>query len=139
MSVQALCALVSEQQSKRPPSSPASTQTRCQSYLQLERGHQDEEGRSVELLQTIGQRELDQRIGRERRLSDEELCDLKRDLQSVISKLDPIAQEIVRRQATQSITEISFEMGISRSTLRDWMLQIRKLFEEAGFERYLES
>ncbi len=100
---------------------------------------QDEEGRSVELLQTIGQRELDQRIGRERRLSDEDLCDLKMDLQSVISKLDPIAQEIVRRQATQSITEISRDLGIPRSTLNDWMLQIRKLFEKAGFERYLES
>ncbi|MFN7333345.1 MAG: hypothetical protein ACK5ST_01950 [bacterium] len=31
------------------------------------------------------------------------------------------------------------DLNIPRSTLNDWMLQIRKLFEDAGFEKYLDS
>jgi DNA-directed RNA polymerase specialized sigma24 family protein len=78
-------------------------------------------------------------LGRERRLGEEELNDLRMDLSTFISKLPEKYQDILRRRQNQSITEISRDLGIPRTTLNDWMLQIRKLFEEAGFDRYLES
>lgn len=61
------------------------------------------------------------------------------DLATFMSKLPEKFQDILRRPQTHSITEISRDLGIPRTTLNDWMLQIRKLFEEAGFDRYLES
>jgi DNA-directed RNA polymerase specialized sigma24 family protein len=78
-------------------------------------------------------------LGRERRLGEEELNDLRMDLATFISKLPEKYQDILRRRQNQSITEISRDLGIPRTTLNDWMLQIRKLFEEAGFDRYLDS
>jgi transposase-like protein len=56
-----------------------------------------------------------------------------------MSTLPEKFQDVLRRRQTHSITEISRDLGIPRTTLNDWMLQIRELFEEAGFERYLES
>jgi transposase-like protein len=61
------------------------------------------------------------------------------DLASFMSTLPEKFQDVLRRRQTHSITEISRDLGIPRSTLNDWMLQIRQLFEEAGFDRYLES
>ncbi|MCU0710038.1 MAG: hypothetical protein MUF23_17285 [Pirellula sp.] len=61
------------------------------------------------------------------------------DLATFMSKLPEKFQDILRRRQTHSITEISRDLGIPRTTLNDWMVQIRKLFEEAGFDRYLES
>ena len=56
-----------------------------------------------------------------------------------MTKLPEKFQDVLRRRQTHSMTEISRDLGIPRTTLNDWMLQIRKLFEEAGFDRYLES
>jgi DNA-directed RNA polymerase specialized sigma24 family protein len=78
-------------------------------------------------------------LGRERRLGEEDLNDLRMDLATFMSKLPEKFQDILRRRQTHSITEISRDLGIPRTTLNDWMLQIRKLFEDAGFDRYLES
>ncbi len=89
--------------------------------------------------QTLHHQDQDRRLGRERRLGEEELNDLRMDLATFISKLPEKFQDILRRRQTHSITEISRDLGIPRTTLNDWMLQIRKLFEEAGFDRYLES
>jgi DNA-directed RNA polymerase specialized sigma24 family protein len=89
--------------------------------------------------QTLHDRDQDRRLGRARRLDEEQLNDLRMDLATFVSKLPEKFQEILRRRQTHSITEISRDLGIPRSTLNDWMAQIRKLFEDAGFERYLES
>jgi DNA-directed RNA polymerase specialized sigma24 family protein len=89
--------------------------------------------------QALHDQDQDRRLGRERRLGEQELNDLRMDLAAFMSKLPDKFQDLLRRRQTQSITEISRDIGIPRTTLNDWMLQIRKLFEEAGFERYLEA
>jgi RNA polymerase sigma factor (sigma-70 family) len=93
----------------------------------------------VEMAQTIGNSDLDRRLRRERRLSEEDLSDLKMDLETFIARLDPQWKEFLRRLETQSITEISLDMGIARSTLGGWADQIKSLLMEAGFENYLEK
>ena len=98
-----------------------------------------EDGTQVEMSQTLHAEDQDRRLGRSRRLGEEELNDLRMDIATFISKLPEKFQEILRLRQTHSITEISHDLGIPRSTLNDWMSQIRKLCEEAGFEKYLES
>jgi RNA polymerase sigma-70 factor (ECF subfamily) len=98
-----------------------------------------EDGGSTELSQTLHDRDQDRRLGRSRRLGEEELNDLRMDLAAFISQLPEKFQDILRLRQTHSIAEISRELGIPRSTINDWMQQIRKLCEEAGFEKYLES
>ncbi len=98
-----------------------------------------DDGAPVEMSQTLGDQDQDRRLGRDRRLGEEELNNLRMDLTEFISKLPEKFQDVLRRRQTHSITEISRDLGIPRTTLNDWMQQIRKLFEDAGFERYLES
>lgn len=98
-----------------------------------------EDGTQVEMSQTLHAEDQDRRLGRSRRLGEEELNDLRMDMATFISKLPEKFQEILRLRQTHSITEISHDLGIPRTTLNDWMSQIRKLCEEAGFEKYLES
>jgi RNA polymerase sigma factor (sigma-70 family) len=97
------------------------------------------DGTQVELSQTLHDKDQDRRLGRERRLCEEELNDLRMDLATFMTKLPEKFQDVLRRRQNHSMTEISRDLGIPRTTLNDWMLQIRNLFEEAGFERYLES
>ncbi len=97
-----------------------------------------EDGGLVEMSQTLNDQDHDRRLCRSR-LSEDELNDLRIDLETVISDLPEKFQDLLRRRQTHSITEISRDLGIPRTTLNDWMVQIRKLFEEAGFDRYLES
>jgi len=98
-----------------------------------------DDGAQIEMSQTLHDRDQDRRLGRARRLDEEDLSDLRMDLATFMSKLPHKFQDVLRRRLNQSITEISRDLGIPRTTLNDWMLQIRKLFEEAGFDRYLES
>lgn len=98
-----------------------------------------DDGGQIEMSQTLHDKDQDRRLGRVRRLGEEELNDLRMDLATFMTKLPEKFQEVLRRRQTHSMTEISRDLGIPRTTLNDWMLQIRKLFEEAGFERYLES
>ena len=98
-----------------------------------------DDGSQVEMAQTLNDKDQDRRLGRARRLGEEELNDLRMDLATFMSKLPDKFQDLLRRRQSQSITEISRDLGVPRTTLNDWMLQVRKLFEEAGFERYLES
>ena len=107
--------------------------------VSLSKSVRGDDGGQVEMSQTLHHQDQDRRLGRERRLGEEELNDLRMDLATFISKLPEKYQDILRRRQNQSITEISRDLGIPRTTLNDWMLQIRKLFEEAGFDRYLES
>lgn len=98
-----------------------------------------EDGGYVEMAQALHAQDQDRRLGRERRLGEEELNDLRMDLATFVSNLPEKFQDVLRRRQSQSITEISRDLGVPRTTLNDWMLQIRKLSEEAGFDRYLES
>lgn len=56
-----------------------------------------------------------------------------------IEKLSVVCQEIVRRLRTQNVSEISREMGIPRTTINDWLRQIRQQFDDAGLRAYIEE
>lgn len=99
--------------------------------------HKD--GQSTELNQLIGTSDSDRRLGRERRPSEEQLNDLRMDLEVLISTLSPKLQDLLHRRKTQSMSEIARDTGIPRTTLNDWMLQIRSQFEAAGLATYLQS
>ncbi len=106
--------------------------------VSLSKTVRSDDGGSVEMSQTLSAQDQDRRLGRSR-LGEEELNNLRIDLATVISRLPENFQDLLRRRQTHSITEISRDLGIPRSTLNDWMAQIRKLFEEAGFGKYLDS
>jgi RNA polymerase sigma factor (sigma-70 family) len=96
-----------------------------------------EEG-PTELVQTIGDRELDARLCREKR-SAEELSDLAMDLASIIQTLPPQWRKLIELRTSMTMPEIAREMGVPRTTLNEWMKRIRVRFEEAGLRDYLES
>jgi RNA polymerase sigma factor (sigma-70 family) len=98
-----------------------------------------QDGSQTELNQLIGMKDSDRRLGRERRLSDEQLNSLRLDLAEMISKLPPTLREFLERRKTQSVSDIARDMNIARTTLNDWMLEIRNQFEAAGIGAYLES
>ena len=91
---------------------------------------------STELIQTIGDREIDRRLGRERRLSEEELSNLRRDLAEVMATLPEPWQRLLELSKTHRLEEISREMGVPRSTLRTWLEKIRIRFVEKGLDGY---
>ena len=95
-----------------------------------------EDASPTELLQTISNREVDRRLGRERTLSEEQLNDLKSDMGNVIARLPKRLQDFLELKKTLSLNEIVNELGVPRSTLGDWMDEIRDHFEEAGLEKY---
>lgn len=90
----------------------------------------------TELAQTIGDRELDARLGRQRR-SEEELAQLALDLADMISTLPESWRTLLELRKTQSMPEIATEMGIPRTTLNEWMRRIRRRFESAHMRDYL--
>lgn len=94
--------------------------------------------KKAELAQTIGQRELDARLGRRRR-SDHELAQLALDLADVIATMPESWQTLLELRKTQTMSEIASGMGVPRTTLNDWMRRIRQRFEKAGMRDYLES
>lgn len=90
----------------------------------------------TELAQTIGERELDARLGRCRR-SDEELAELAIDLADVIATLPESRQTLLELRKTQTMSEIADEMGVPRTTLNGWMRRIRQRSEKASMQDYL--
>ena len=96
-----------------------------------------EEG-PTELLQTIGDRELDARLGRDRREEDE-LTQLAIDMAEVISTLPDSWQTLLELRKSRTMQQVADEMGVPRTTLNDWMRRIRQRFENAGMQDYLQS
>lgn len=90
----------------------------------------------TELAQTIGERELDARLGRRRR-SEEELAQLALDLADVIATLPESWQKLLELRKTQTMPEIASEMGVPRTTLNERMRRIRQRFEKAGMRDYI--
>lgn len=97
------------------------------------------DGGPTELIQTVGEAEVDRRLGRERILSEEELNDLRLDMGHVISRLPRHLQNFLELRKTLNLKEISAELGVARATLSDWVSEIRVKFEAAGLERYFQE
>ena len=92
----------------------------------------------TELAQTIGDRELDARLGRERR-SEQELHELALDLADVMATLPDAWWTLLELRKSRTMPEIAEEMGVPRTTLNDWMRRIRQRFEKSGMQDYLDS
>jgi site-specific DNA recombinase len=107
--------------------------------VSLSKTVRSEEDAHVEMSQVLHDKDQDRRLGRERRLSDEELNDLRLDLAAFMKTLPERFQDLLRRRQTQTISEISRDLGVPRTTVNDWMRKIQSLFEDAGFDRYLDE
>jgi RNA polymerase sigma-70 factor (ECF subfamily) len=97
---------------------------------------ENEEGGSVERIDTINQDDYLQRTGKlSRPISD--LRGLSIDVRSAVEKLPPELRELCKRLQIKSVTEISRDTGIPRGTIYESIKKLRTLFEDAGLKDYL--
>jgi len=97
---------------------------------------EDEQGGSVERMETIDQEDYMRRTGRLSRPAAE-LRDLSVDVRQAIEKLPPELRELCRRLDTDTVTEISRDTGIPRGTIYESIKKLRTIFEDAGLRDYL--
>ncbi len=97
---------------------------------------EDEEGSSVERMETIDQEDYLRRTSKLARPAWE-LRDLSLDVQRTIEKLPPELRELCKRLKTESITEISRDTGIPRGTIYESRKKLCAIFEDAGLRDYL--
>ena len=79
---------------------------------------------------------LDARHCRQRR-SDKELSELRMDLQTALDELPPQWSEVLELRRSLTVTEISEQLGIPRTTINSWIRQARERFIEFGSDEYL--
>jgi RNA polymerase sigma-70 factor (ECF subfamily) len=97
---------------------------------------ENEEGGSVERIDTINQDDYLQRTGKlSRPISD--LRGLSIDVRSAVEKLPPELRELCKRLQVESVTDISRDTGIPRGTIYESIKKLRTLFEDAGLKDYL--
>lgn len=97
---------------------------------------ENEEGGSVERIDTINQDDYLQRTGKlSRPISD--LRGLSIDVRSAVEKLPPELRELCKRLQVESVTDISRDTGIPRGTIYESIKKLRALFEDAGLKDYL--
>ncbi|WFS60866.1 sigma-70 family RNA polymerase sigma factor [Pseudodesulfovibrio thermohalotolerans] len=97
---------------------------------------EDEEGRSIERMETIDQEDYLRRTGKLSRPMSE-LRHLSIDLRSAVQTLPPELRELCKRLQTESVTEISRDTGIPRGTIYESIKKLRAIFEDAGLKDYL--
>ena len=97
---------------------------------------EDEEGRSVERVDTLDQEDYLLRTGAQSRPSDE-LSALTIDVAAVLESLPPELRELCRRLKAESVTEISRDTGVPRGTIYEGIKKLREIFEDAGLRDYL--
>jgi RNA polymerase sigma-70 factor (ECF subfamily) len=97
---------------------------------------EDEDGVRCERSETFDLDDYLLRTGRQSRSSDE-LRDLGIDVHSVVDQLPPKLRDMCQRLMRDSITDVSRETGIPRSTLYGIIDKVRAAFKNAGLEDYL--
>lgn len=65
--------------------------------------------------------------------SAEDMVSLRKDVPAVLAHIPPDLAWLGRRLMARTVTEISRETGIPRSTLYHWMKKLRSEFESNGF------
>ena len=98
--------------------------------------YEDEEGRSVERVDTIDQEDYLLRTGAQSRPWDE-LSALAIDVAAVLEALPPELRELCRRLKAETVTEISRDTGVPRGTIYESIKKLREIFEDAGLRDYL--
>ena len=97
---------------------------------------EDEEGGSVERMETIDQEDYLRLTGGLSR-STAELRDLSIDVRQAIEKLPPELRELCRRLGVDTITELSRDTGVPRGTIYESLKKLRAILEVAGLKDYL--
>ena len=97
---------------------------------------EDEEGGSVERMETIDQEDYLRLTGGLSR-STAELRDLSIDVRQAIEKLPPELRELCRRLGVDTITELSRDTGVPRGTIYESLKKLRANLEAAGLKDYL--
>lgn len=92
--------------------------------------------RVIELGDTIDSQAQDTRLGCRRR-SDLEQSQFVQDITDVIAELPLELRELAENLMSDSVSKISGDKGISRSTLNSQIRRLRKQFEQAGLADYL--
>ncbi len=90
----------------------------------------------IELEETIGQRELDSRLGRESR-DPHEASDLAMDVADVLAGLPPELRDLCERLKHASVSDVARDLGVPRTTLYESIRKLRKHFAEIGLKSYL--
>ena len=107
---------------------------RCQ--CSLNDRFEDENGRSVERAETLDQEDYLLRTGAQSRPSDE-LSALALDVATVLETLPPELRDLCRRLQAETVTEVSHDTGIPRSTLYGLIHKVRTVFEDAGLRDHV--
>jgi RNA polymerase sigma-70 factor (ECF subfamily) len=97
---------------------------------------EDEEGGSVERMETIDQEDYLRLTGGLSR-STAELRDLSIDVRQAIEKLPPELRELCRRLGIDTVTELSRDTGVPRGTIYESLKKLRANLEAAGLKDYL--
>ena len=97
---------------------------------------EDEEGRSVERVDTFDQEDYLLRTGAQSRPSDE-LSALAIDVAAVLEGLPPELRDLCQRLEAETVTEISRDTGVPRGTIYESIKELREIFEDAGLKDYL--
>jgi len=97
---------------------------------------EDEEGGSIERMETIDQEDYLRRTGKLSRTADE-LRALTIDVRKAMEQLPPELRRLCQRLETETVTEISRETGIPRGTIYESIKKLRAIFEDAGLRDYL--
>ena len=97
---------------------------------------EDEDGRSVERIDTLDQEHSGPHTGTQSRPSYERHF-LAIDVVQVLEKLPPELRDLCQRLATETVTEISRSTGVPRGTLYESIKRLRQIFKDAGLKDYL--
>jgi uncharacterized protein (TIGR02996 family) len=68
--------------------------------------------------------------------SEEDLANLKVELEKVVASLSETLRDFFERRKTQRLTEISRDLQVTRQTLLEWTEEIRNQFRAAGLEKH---
>lgn len=93
-------------------------------------------GQLLELVETLDQNADNARRGRQP-IDASDHCDLACDLDQLLSKLPEDLRKLAEALKHHSVSEISREWGVPRTTLRQRVLELRRRFEEAGMRLHL--
>jgi RNA polymerase sigma-70 factor (ECF subfamily) len=92
-------------------------------------------GQTTDLSQTIGDRNLAARLGRD--VHDETRdADRRMDVATAMQLLSPELQNLAQRLASSCIAEVARELGVPRTSLYRARGELRAHFEKCGIENY---
>lgn len=91
----------------------------------------------TQMASTIGQRELDARLGLKTR-PEQEIAELIQDMKAVLDSLPPAWRQVCERLQTESVSQVSRDLGIARTTLSYLLRRLRRRFERSQIREYVQ-